>query len=302
MVFIGSDSEGMYGHECPACQSYWRDRGGATFCPNCGSRGDVQDFLTTAQRSYVNQYCAKMQEVLQADVDGEYVIDMDTVADAIGENVEKPPFYYAEQSQQNKFTCEACGSLNDILGVFGYCSRCGTRNDIDELSNKIIPTIRERINAGGPYEACVRDSVATFDSIAGRYVAQLLNHVPLTAARRNRLENRRFHNLETVAAELEDIFDIKILDGLREDDINFAKLMFHRRHVYEHLGGEADEKYIADSGDVGIRPKQALRETQESAHRIVGLVSRMAANLHQGFHEIVPPEERHIAKHKRSAP
>jgi hypothetical protein len=28
MVFIGSDSEGKFGHECPACRGYWRDEAG----------------------------------------------------------------------------------------------------------------------------------------------------------------------------------------------------------------------------------------------------------------------------------
>ena len=91
-----------------------------------------------------------------------------------------------------------------------------------------------------------------------------------------------------------------ILAGLNPGDVAFGKLMFHRRHVYEHNAGEADEKYIADSGDTSVRPKQALRETQESAHRIAGLVARMAENLHRDFHQILPPEESHIPKHMRS--
>jgi Zn finger protein HypA/HybF involved in hydrogenase expression len=302
MVFVGSDSEGMYGHECPQCKSYWRDESGTNFCPNCGMQGEVQDFLTTAQRFYVAQYCEKMRDALSADADGEYVIDMDAVADAAGNAAEKPPFYYAEESQQNKFKCSACGSFNDILGVFGYCSRCGTRNDLQELSEKVIPAIRERINAGGPYEACVKDSISAFDSSVGQYVSQLVRLGPMTQARRNKLENRRFHNLQAVAAELKTIFDIDVLEGLKPDDVDFAALMFHRRHVYEHKAGEADEKYIADSGDKSVRPKQALRETQESAHRIVGLVLKMAANVHRVFHEILPPEEGPIKQYQKWNP
>ena len=73
--------------------------------------------------------------------------------------------------------------------------------------------------------------------------------------------------------------------------------MFHRRHVYEHKGGEADAKYIADSGDTSVRPKQALQETQESAHQLAGLMVKIARNLHRGFHEIIPPEGRPIQEH-----
>lgn len=88
-----------------------------------------------------------------------------------------------------------------------------------------------------------------------------------------------------VAGELKEIFDIDILDGLKPEDVEFAKLMFHRRHVYEHKGGEADEKYIADSGDISVRPKQALHESQESAH-----------------HEIIPPFAGPIEQYRKWNP
>lgn len=92
---------------------------------------------------------------------------MDAVADAVGKDSKKPPFYNTEESQQNKFTCSSCGEFNDVPGTFAYCSVCGTRNDLQELEEKTIPRIRDRVNAGGPYEACVKDTVAAFDSLAG---------------------------------------------------------------------------------------------------------------------------------------
>jgi hypothetical protein len=188
------------------------------------------------------------------------------------------------------------------LGIYAYCSRCGTRNDLQELSEKIIPAIRERINAGGQNEACVGDAVSAFDPIAGNYVAQLIRQVSLTQARRNRLEGKRFQNLQQVRQDLAEVFDVDIQSCISATDFDFAKLMFHRRHVYEHRGGEADEKYIADSGDTSVRPKQALRETQESAHRIAGPVVRLAANLHRGFHEILPPNKGPIKQYERWHP
>jgi hypothetical protein len=302
MLFISSDSEGKFGHECPACKGYWRDEGGTHFCPYCGAQDGAHNFLTAAQHSYVEQYCAKMRELLQEDKDGEYVIDMDAVADAAGTDAVKPPFYYAEESQQNKFKCNACGSYNDILGVYGYCSRCGTRNDSQELSEKIIPAIRERINAGGQNEACVKDAVSAFDSVTGQYVKQLLQRVPLTQARRNRLDGKRFQNLRQVQQDLNEIFGIDIGEGVSGTDFEFARLMFHRRHVYEHKGGEADEKYIIDSGDTSVRVKQALQETQESAHRASSLVLKMAFNLHRGFHEILPVNQGPIKQYEKWKP
>jgi hypothetical protein len=298
-VFLGSDSEGKFGRQCPSCGGYWRSDSWAKVCPYCGIRGQQHEFLTQAQASYVQQYCHKLSTALAAG-DGDHPIDMDAVADAVGKEMEKPPFYYAEVSQQNKFNCAACGAFNDILGKFGFCSVCGTRNDLQELEHS-IEEIRQRTNSGGNYEGAVKDAVSAFDSFAGQYIRQLVRLVPMTRARKARLE-KTFQNLKTIADDVKNIFDIDILDGLKAADVQFATLMFHRRHVYEHKGGEADEKYIADSGDTSVRPKQALRETQASAHRIAGLVVRMVRNLHRGFHEIIPTEDapiREYDKHSR---
>ena len=159
---------------------------------------------------------------------------------------------------------------------------------------RAFPKIRERINSGGPYEDCVKDTVAAFDSFVGQYVEQFLRLVPMTPARKAYFERRRFHNLRKVLEDLKNVFDIDISGGMKSEDIDFAELLFHRRHVYEHKGGEADQKYIDNSGDKSVRLKQALRETQESAHRLVGLVAKMASSLHGGFHEIFPPDKRRI--------
>ena len=253
------------------------------------------EFLTDAQRRFVLEYCSVLEKSLLAGEVGEVVIDMDAVAEAAGKESQKPPFYYAEERQQNLFDCEACGESNDVLGTYAYCSACGTRNDLQEFENT-IRGIRERINTGGPYEACVRDAVAAFDSLAGQFAKQLLLRVPLTRARKARLEKARFHNLGSVTDTFRSMFDIDVVEGLSGEDVAFAELTFHRRHVYEHKGGEADEKYIADSGD-NVRVKQALRETRESAHRAANLVKKCAANLHDGFHNIFPPRAEPIALH-----
>jgi hypothetical protein len=95
-VLIGSDSEGKFGHQCPACEGYWRGDAVPNSCPYCGIRAEVQDFLTNSQRRYVALFCRQMSEALASEGEGDYVIDMDAVADAVDKNGEKPPFYYSE--------------------------------------------------------------------------------------------------------------------------------------------------------------------------------------------------------------
>lgn len=302
-VFIASDSEGKFGYQCQRCGQYWRARGGVSLCPYCGLRDQRHNFLSSAQRFYVQLYCEKLAKALRSADDGVHVIDMDAVADAAGKDVEKPPFYYAEQSQQKQFNCSACGEFNDILGRFAYCTVCGTRNDLAELENKIIPTIRADLNGGGVPSNSLKDIGSAFDTFVGQYTDQLIKNRPMRSARRERIRKMRFHDLALTRKELIGGFDIDICEGLTDGDITTATRMFQRRHVYEHNGGEVDEKYLRDSSDTSVRLKQTIRETQGAVHEFANSVLRMARNLHRGFHDIYEPIkgpiERHEAEKKR---
>lgn len=296
MVMIGSDSEGRYGHECPACGGYWRSSGSPATCPYCALKAPSYQFLTQAQRNYVREYLNFLDQALMAEQSGEYVIDLDAVADAANKDGEKPPFYYTEERQQNRFDCFYCGEFNDILGRFGYCCRCGTRNDLVEL-HRVLEQFREQLKAGGSAEETVKGAVGAFDSFCAQYVGQL-RRIPMTPRRRERLGKMRFHNLSKVVEELNTIFDINILSDLASEEIEFAKRMFFRRHVYEHNGGEVDDRYLEESGDKTVRLKQLLREEEATAHRLLGTISRMAKNLHDGFHLLRPVNNEPIEHYK----
>lgn len=297
MVIIGSDSEGRYGHECPACKGYWRSEGFPALCPYCAFRAPTFQFLTDAQHNYVEHYVDLLLQALNAPEQGSYIIDLDAVADAAGKDCEKPPFYYVEERQQKRFSCKACGRFNDVLGTYVYCSSCGTRNDYDELT-AVIDSLRVRTREGVKLESLVKEAVSAFDSFCGQYMHQLLK-IPMAPSRLERLRKMHFHDLNKSAEVFKQVFDINIFIGLSDSDIQFAKKMFHRRHVYEHKGGEVDEKYIMDSGDTSVRLKQALRENNESVHNLLNLVSQMGKNLHNGFHEIFPPVREPIDDYKK---
>jgi hypothetical protein len=67
--------------------------------------------------------------------------------------------------------------------------------------------------------------------------------------------------------------------------------MMHRRHLFEHNAGVADERYVKMSGDPEARQGILVRETQANAHRLINNLTRMAQNLDSDFHEIFPPTE-----------
>lgn len=176
-VFVASDTEGKFGHNCPFCGGYWRSGPWPNVCPYCRGLAEGFQFLSVAQQRYVRRYCEFLMRALDSQPDGEVMIDMDAVADAVGTDGEIPSFYVSEESQQRKFTCGACEEFNDILGRFGYCSLCGTRNDLADFEEQVIPIIRERLNAGTAPEDCVRDTVVAFDSFTAQIARQLADLV-----------------------------------------------------------------------------------------------------------------------------
>ncbi len=288
-VSIVSDSEGRFGHNCPRCGKYWRSGPWPNICPYCATQAHGYEFLSEAQLRYVSHYCKVLSTALNSAQAGEVVIDMDEVAEAVGKQGEKPAFYISEQSQQCRFHCPECGEFNDILGRFGYCSACGTRNDLADFETKTIASIRERLNAGDAAEDCLRDAVAAFDSFVGQIANQLADLVPLTERRRNRLTKQRFYDLVEVRQTFGNWFDIDLFARMREEECSFVTRMFYRRHVYEHKGGEVDQKYLDDSGDASVRLKQHIHETQHNVHRLLASLVKMARNAHRAFHELFPP-------------
>jgi len=303
-VFVGSDSFGLFGHQCPECSGYWRSQAAPSAwnltCPYCGMDAQTHEFLTPGQQQFVMTVCEVTMRAVRGGVDGEHVIDMDHVADQVAKTSQRPSFYHTEQSQQNHYTCSACGSADDILGRYGYCSCCGTRNDLHELTltiETINAKTRERIKAGEPLESAVPETVSAFDSVARQYAKQLAKLVPMKRERRTSLEGALFHNLKK-AEDLKTWFGINLFGGLDADDVAFIRLMFHRRHVYEHNGGEVDQRYLDESGDTSVRLKQALREKPESVFRMTGTIVKMGRSLHEGFHELFPPMERPIEMYR----
>lgn len=299
-TLLASDAEGLYGHECPRCSGYWRTDGfpvyWATTCPYCALRAAPHYFLTKGQRKYIAECCELIVDAMEKP-DGDYVIDFDAVADAAQQGAETPKFYYAEETQQHKYICEACGSVQDILGKYGFCSSCGTRNDL-MVVRAGLRGIGERLEAGENLISCLKDSVTEFDSAARAIARCLAIMVKMKPGRKSELERMLFHNITRRAEEMRCWFDINLFKGMSPQDVGFVTKMFARRHVYEHNGGEVDDRYIKETGDQSVKPKQLIRESRESVLDVIKAVETMTKNFHSQFHEIFPPDQKPISYYR----
>lgn len=293
-VLIGSDSLGMFGHRCPACNGYWRSGGLPTrweaTCPYCGVALRSHDTLTAGQTAYLVAFCKLVTDALHSEHDGDHAIDMDEVADASISAGPRPSFYYAEETQQKLLECAACGHTSDILGRYAYCSTCGTYNGAAELESDVNAE-RRKLAVSTDYPAAVTALVSAFDSFARSVAKQLSSRIPMTPARRKEWSQKMFHGVPQSAEAFRSTFDISMLRGVPEADTALAHRLFLRRHVYEHNGGEVDARYIEESGDKTVRLKQVITETRESASCLADIVLRFGRNIMDGFHEIFPVQQ-----------
>lgn len=309
-IIIASDQRAMWGRKCPECAGYWRTAAPGLItkavCPYCGARLEAHECLSDAQLAYVESCCALFEHVRAMNQDGEFSIRVKDLIEQThaSEGGEKPapPEFFVEVTRQTRFTCEACGTQNDILGRFGYCSACGTRNDVEMLEQD-IESIRKELNAGSKTTTALKEAVDVFDAVGRNLARQLVAHVPMTPARRQKWERANFQQIEKVAEDLRRDFDVDMLKKIGLSEVSHAKLMFHRRHVYTHNGATVDQKYIDDSGDTSVSVGQLLKgEKKEDIIKMTQTVVKMTRNLRDGFHSIIPVEAQHVSDHAGRKP
>lgn len=298
-AIIGSDSLGCWSHQCPQCNGYFRNGNHAAIypqtCPYCGLRTAAFQFLTPAQRRFLAYLAETLElELAAPDEKGterQVEIDMESIVKQAADEP-KPDFYYASQTQQTRYKCDHCGEFNDIRGLYGYCAACGWRNNVQMLSGR-LEEIRQSLNEGQTQpEAAVGQSVSAFDAACRDFAKQLVRRTPMKAARKEALFRLVFHDIESETFKrLKDFFDLNPLKGLAGKDTSFIRLMMERRHVFEHNAGVIDSRYVERSGDDDAVEGNLLRENRENAHRLIGLLARIASNVDSDFHEIFPPTE-----------
>ena len=298
-AILGSDSLECWGHQCPQCGGYFRNGNHAAIypqtCPYCGLRAEAFQFLTPAQRQFLAHLADTLEQELavpdEPGTERKIEIDMESLVRQAADEP-KPDFYYASQTQQTRYTCDHCGEFNDIRGLYGYCAACGSRNNVQMLSAR-LEEIRQSMNdVQARPEVAVGQSVSAFDAACRDFANQLTRRVPMKPARRETLSRLVFHDIESETFKrLKDLFDLNPLKGIADKDVRFVRLMMERRHVFEHNAGVIDLRYVEKSGDEDAVEGNLLRENRENAHRLIGLLARMASNVDKDFHEIFTPTE-----------
>ena len=97
-------------------------------------------------------------------------------------------------------------------------------------------------------------------------MADSLRRCPLLPA-----ESRTISLLSPIdaASKLNEWFGFDIFRGISQDDRIYVHRMFHRRHLFTHLGGRVDQEYLDNSGDTTVRLYEVVRVSSKQVRRLL---------------------------------
>lgn len=291
LAFLLSDREGLFGQSCPSCKSYFRSNAisGNTTCPYCGKKEQGIEFLTENQLKFLAHFC---ESFITAHNEKRTVsINLDDLLSGMNGNT--PEWLYPEERQQTKKEC-ACRCVYDILGDFGVCPSCAKPNFSEIITQKFDAfenqfknadeNVAERADREVEWEKLTR-CVSEFEALANNIRIHLA-HIPCTPKRKADINRLSFQRILNAASALENWFDIKITDGISEEDKVFLNKMFNRRHVFTHNGGRVDQEYLDNTGDKSVRLNQTIRFKSKEVKRLIPLVRKCSENFVRGYESI----------------
>lgn len=272
LAFIISDAQQMWGRVCPQCRSYFRSNhiSGMTVCPYCTFAEDNIYFITDPQRRYLKKYV----EVVDRVVKEQRAIEID-----LDEATDSPEWTYEERQLQHRFKCTRCNVTTDILGEYGSCPNCGSRNSGAVFHRKLNQIASDLVTATQDQRPdLLNRAVSVFEAMAND-LKKILVSIPSHARRREQVRNLNFQNIAPAVEQLEQWYAFDLRKGLDVQDLAFVDLMFKRRHLFTHNAGRVDEKYLRETTDRTYELNEAVVLTAEEIARLLPLIRKLGANL-----------------------
>jgi hypothetical protein len=281
-VYMVSDREGYFGAICKDCNTYFRTSrfSEITTCPYCRIEDSCVNFFTSNQVKYIEAYVNKFIKLFQSGKSG--IIDFDSIIEQMNN---KSSFVYSDERQQTLFKCSKCSNSNDIIGLYGYCSCCGTRNNLDIFNKKLSFEMHrvtnpkheksERHLREQEWQEVLKSSISIFEAFSKDVHKELLK-LPMHPNQRKAVENISFQRITKAREVLLNNFQFDIFVDINNNDINFINKSFNIRHLFTHSEGIVDNDYIKNTGDSSFRLGQLVRVSSHDVKRIIELITIVA--------------------------
>ncbi len=292
------DDEGFLARECPSCEAPFKmleheyallPEEIALTCPYCGHCEHHAEFLTPGQRERVLAAAAALaQQMVHREMNrmlrktfgpsrrprrsrGSF-ISLD-----VSYKPGRPPRLVAlpeafGDKTRSTVECSSCGNHHAVYSISAFCPVCGPRPAADKVLEEIGAARlalaledrftdedeRENLRAAGVFERFAVDalgSVVSLFEITARaaFAKRAADHATLTKGKGN-----VFQRLDDTAALFSEHAGLDLVDLAGEERWLRMKQSFARRHVHVHNGGVVDEKFLAQSPGLGLKPGQRI--------------------------------------------
>lgn len=259
-VSIPLDDEGMLGRECLECKRYFKLKPGTGLsidhchCPYCDYEGKSDGFWTPAQIEYaqsiamnqaINQLIKpSIDELKKTFKDLERKTRNSFIQFKFKEsrnNFSVPIKYYTEEELETKITCNNCGLVFSIYGVFARCPDCNQLNAF-LIYYKSIEVTRKQLKMfsesemsddiqGKSLSFLLSSCISAFDGLG----KELRMRKPTAFPERPK---NLFQNLFKLNEALNNAISQK------HSNYPFLLKMFQVRHLFEHNMGVIDEDFV----------------------------------------------------------
>ena len=294
-VNLPTDDEGMFGRECPNCGKYFKVKPGTGLveistctCPYCEHTEDSNEFLTSSQMEYIKSIAVR--QVLGPalrDLEKSFKdLERSTRHSIISFKVQTTGFdfpikYYSEADLETVVTCDHCGLVFAIYGVFASCPDCAHltamsmfRNSLEAARKRF--TILDRI----PHEEKeIRDAllvdtlsaiVATFDGLGKRLQKQFTTLIP------DKPRNL-FQNLDALTEVLKKNTSIDLPNLLDTGQFKKVYFLFQVRHIWNYNFGEADADFVRKTNSNASIIGTKVLPTKEEVTEFLDLVESLGS-------------------------
>lgn len=311
------DAEGRVARECPAAAcspAYFKVKPGTgitdqseAFCPYCRFSTAPGKFVTKSQVQYAKDVMMREASAGMGDMFREALGIGNSGKRTMGGGLFKiemsvksspPPTVHRpfEEALQRTLICPHCGLDHGVFGLAVWCPDCGqdiflthVETELQVLQTMLSDIPRRRNDLGHriaarDVENCLEDTVSVYEAVLRAILTRELRNRGKTKEEVQDVLKRHVGNkLQSVSRSnetIEQLLAVNLFASLEQQEIDYLRQTFEKRHPITHNLGVVDRKYLDRLRTAEREGREILVRADEVVEAIT-LVMKIVTDLHR---------------------
>lgn len=306
-----SDEKGYFDRQCPnpECEYIfkinmkdWENNVSdeEVHCPMCGHINASDNWMTKNQieevkkialswaKSYIQKELNKTFKKLEKNTKNNKYFKIEYKPGRKISFINNPIGQSAEW--ENDIECKKCSTRYSVVGTAYFCPCCGFYA-IEDIFNESLDSIIKMMSSIEEIKALLEQQygIDKAETISRSMIESSLSDVisafqKFAQSNFNTLTGRSarpndFQIVEKGSNLYREELDNGYEKWLNEEEIEYMKLMFQRRHIIEHNSGLIDEKYLDKTNDTSYKIGQRLIVRKDDIAKLVEVIRKLGDGL-----------------------